>query len=468
LSNDAPLLSDLQREPGLLTGGSSASRSKREHQYAERHSHGWHGGGTAALLLSAAAGASSAFSPVLGVGLLVLLFACLVGAVAPGVLAAAALSASFLTYRVGPVFASISLADLVLFFALVALAKPIVGAMRSKELRLLLIVAMAYLGVMVVPVLANPSSAAFVEYAHRAFLIAGSIMTGAACSRLCREMLALRIFLLVAVVFSVAAVFQALMSDGGPAYPLGVTKNHAGGLIAIAILLLLLLPTLIGRQLRFVSLAALFSGLAATQARAGILALALGVVYVCTFDSSSRRRLLFPLLVGGVLAAVSISSLEAEQDVPADVALSSATERLSFWEHAATDWMRRPFIGNGLKYYVNPEFNFPVPYTSEFPDGGPPNPHNIVMQTLAESGLLGLLALLLFVGGLIYALRRVGGRFALPGQAVLLATAFMGVFDIFWLAGRTLVPFFIVGVAFYEAAKVDGGRDCQREVAVQS
>ncbi|MDD7966807.1 O-antigen ligase family protein [Actinomycetospora lemnae] len=396
------------------------------------------------FLAAALAGVVSSISAlgalVLGVGLSTIL----VGVFWPGMLAALVLPVAFLTYRVGPESLSISVADLALLVVLATLATRVAVV---RGLTLLWLVLSLYLALMAAPVLAHPTLGAIAEYAHRVFLVVGSVLAGAICANRRGQIVALRLFILVAVTFSIAADVQAFSLEGGPAYPLGVTKNHAGGLISIGILLLLLLPRMLPRAPRLLALGVLFSGLLSTQARAGIIALAVGVAYVCVVSAAQRRRLMFPLIGGGILAVTSVLSLEAEQEVPADVSLSSTTERLSYWEHALGDWSRAPFLGNGLKYYLDPEVNFPVPFTEEFPDGGPPNPHNILVQTLAESGVVGLLAFVGLVIGVVGVVRRGKGEYALAAEATLLATVFMGAFDIFWLAGRTVVPFFLVGVA---------------------
>ena len=119
-----------------------------------------------------------------------------------------ALPATFAYYRVGPDSIDLSLADVTLGVALLA-ALPFVP-WRAPTLRAALKVLAAYLLVLAIPVLAEPSARAFAEWGHRAFLVGGSIVVGATIAATGRTQRALRWFLATAAVVAVAAIIDAL------------------------------------------------------------------------------------------------------------------------------------------------------------------------------------------------------------------------------------------------------------------
>jgi polysaccharide biosynthesis protein PslJ len=377
---------------------------------------------------------------------------------APGLLVATVLPASFMTYRAGP----LSVADLVLVVVLVAAAATGIVPLADRRLQAALVVAGCYLAVLALVTVASPTTVAVLELGHRAVLVIGAIAVGAAAAQLGVVELSVKLLVLTGAFYATVALLEAL-ALGSPAYPLGVTKNHAGGIMAVGVLILLAEPS-IGRRVWLYFFAPLLTaGLLATQSRAGIIALVTGLALLCIRNRAMRRRLLLPIAIGGVLAATTLTSLLQDREIAPEVALSSVVERIGYWEQAIHDWQREPLLGNGLRYYLEPENGFPVPFTDEFPDGAPPHPHNLVVEALAESGIVGTLGLALLAVGTLVVVRRCRGPFALTAEAVVVATLVVGLFDLFWLAGRTVIPFFMVGVATVCAAR--GAAEARRAEA---
>jgi O-antigen ligase len=400
--------------------------------------------------IAVACGLTAPFSPAAAVAVGVLAGFGLVAATAPGVVVALVLPASLLTYRVGP----LSIADLVLVGAVAVAIGAGLVPLEDKRLRAALAVASVGLGFFAIVTLASPTSTAVLEFGHRAALLIGSLLLGAAAARLDVVGLAIKLLAVTGAVYATAAIVQALVLAGSPAYPLGVTKNHAGGILAVTVLILLVEPTL-GRGV-WLGLVTplLIAGLIATQSRAAILALLIGLAYACLRDRGLARRLLLPAITGAVLSVASLLSLEREREVSEDIALSSTGERLRFWEQAVQDWIREPVYGNGLRYYLDPAYGYPMPVTDEFPAGAPPHPHNLGLEALAESGLVGTVGLLVILLGTLTVAARCMGKFGLAAQVVVVGTFVIGAFDLFWLAGRTVVPFFMVGAACVYASRV--------------
>jgi O-antigen ligase len=225
--------------------------------------------------------------------------------------------------------------------------------------------------------------------------------------------------------------------------------------MAVTVLVLLVEPT-VGRGvwLKLVT-PLLVAGVIATQSRAAVIALLIALAYACLRDRGLARRLILPMIASVVLAVASALSLEREREVSDDIALSSANERIKFWEEAAHDWGREPLFGNGLRYYLDPVYGFPRPANDEFPTGGPPHPHNLALEALAESGLVGTVGLLVILVGTFVVATRCSQRFGLAAQLVVVATFVIGAFDLFWLAGRSVIPFFLVGAACAYASRAE-------------
>jgi len=151
-------------------------------------------------------------------------------------------------------------------------------------------------------------------------------------------------------------------------------------------------------------------GLVTSISRGAVLAVLAGLGYVALRASHHRRR----LLVFAVLVAAAFPFLpeaffarfrNLNQEMRGTVALSrrvGLTERGYFNKAGIRIWKAHPILGVGLGnygfYYILPEFNPGRRGSTKLP------PHNLYVQALAETGIVGFLVLCwwIFLAGLNY------------------------------------------------------------------
>ena len=190
-----------------------------------------------------------------------------------------------------------------------------------------------------------------------------------------------------------------------------------------------------------------------TYSRGVLVALAALVVVL------ARSRRAWPLIVGAAMA-VALLAPAAWQDRVADVGSLDRPEiatRLDFWDAAVSMFQAHPLLGVGLN-------NFDVAYVSLertgrsfLPGAGlaaPETAHNLYLNTLAEQGLVGIVALVLLVlaaGRLALDLRRSddprvrGFGLGLLGVGVALLTS--NLFDVTFVDPKTsILAWTIIGV----------------------
>jgi O-antigen ligase len=110
----------------------------------------------------------------------------------------------------------------------------------------------------------------------------------------------------------------------------------------------------------------------------GVLALVLGGVAVLYLLGSGEA----PLTLQRLQKALAMAF---EEDARAPISLGA--DRLDYWPAAVAAWLEAPFAGHGIS-------GFNVWYRGQELEGA--HPHNILLQTLADLGLVGLVLLLLF------------------------------------------------------------------------
>jgi hypothetical protein len=354
--------------------------------------------------------------------------------------------AVFAYLRVSGAGADVSLSDLVLVVTTIV-ALPYVP-WRSRTLRRILLTIAVYQLLMLVTVAAAPDARALFEWLHRASLLGGSFVVGAAVANLGRSRHAVSMFLLVGAVVAVVAVGTTLTNGFAPAYPLGMGKNHAGGLLAMALAVTFTgpRPLLPSRRLLGPLRMVLFAGILASQSRGAMTALVVGLVLWAVLARPKMLR--SPLLVLGALtvtmtmAVVVTLSIQAESRQP-DTPYSAISSRRIANEAAKAVWEEHPLFGAGLRYFRAPGYQLNVPGLSGFNI----EVHNVVYSTLAESGLIGLVALTVLLGRAITILGRLRTELA-ASAIVLLSMKFVhGMVDIYWVAGTQTLPWLFVGLA---------------------
>jgi O-antigen ligase len=356
---------------------------------------------------------------------------------APALVVIAAVPASFALGRVSAGRIEMSFADVALTGAAVAairFVQPIYPRMR-----ILLLGVVAFQAILALVVIATPTPPAVFEWVHRIVLVAGAISVGVALERTGSTVWALRTFLATAVVFALDATRVAVTGGFQPAYPFGLQKNSAGLLFALGLLVLLIGPRLaaVGRARAPVAVALLF-GLMATRSRGAIVALLIvGVIWAVRSGRVTRAA---PLYLAAALALVAVvyvtteSEIERVRENPNLERFQGVGSRVATNQRAMEIWREDPVFGAGIRYFRDPSF-------------GIIEPHNLVLHTLTEGGIVGLVAHGVLFSAAFVSLRRLAfdaAKLALYAIALRVVAA---LFDIFWVAGSGPLPWIFVGIA---------------------
>jgi O-antigen ligase len=195
--------------------------------------------------------------------------------------------------------------------------------------------------------------------------------------------------------------------------------------------------------------------------RTAWLAVGLALIFVLPI---ARTKALVRLAAASVVVVVAVSSLPQlvpMMDLRVSTAISSGgAGRVSIWADGIAIIERHPLAGVGFGGFPNAfaaqelgyEFDSLVPFTF---GGIGRNPHSIYIRVLAETGLIGLILWLLFVGKLIAQSARRG----IPSylNLVMVVLMIVGVFQdvllskVFWLP---LAYFAGLGASAHERPRV--------------
>ncbi|MDQ4144872.1 MAG: O-antigen ligase family protein, partial [Actinomycetota bacterium] len=375
----------------------------------------------------------------------------------PSMVLLAVLPSAFIPTRVGPGWGDMSLADAILVLGIVT-AVPRIRSLQGDVGRLVQLVAL-YLVALIPVLVSSLTFTAIFEWTHRAALLGGGLLVGVTIARLRQEQPATLLFLLMAAAISVAACITALLTGFGPAFPLGISKNHTGGLIIVGLLILAAAPIMLSARTSTLLATVLFAGLLATRSRAAMLALFLGMAFLLFRRRGNIReaRVLVLVAAAGGAVFVSLVSLTAEQALPSTTRISSLSVRAELSRVAYDYWRGAPILGQGIRYYRDEErFEFPEPLAGQslYGDDEKPHPHNLLLEVLSESGVEGLLATAVLLVGAVVVIVRSRSLWADAAGAALIATIALGSLDVFWVAGRTTVPWVLLGIS----AATNGGR----------
>jgi O-Antigen ligase len=230
-------------------------------------------------------------------------------------------------------------------------------------------------------------------------------------------------------------------------WPLGVVagqKNPVGQMIANAILVLVGVKAL----RRYVVCAAiLVPGLVLTVSKGAILATAIGLIVILSFQRARAGTVLRKV---AVLAAVAFAAYAA---LPPSLqsrlttltpgvgsvgayALHTRQQYAKDAEHiiAAHRW-----IGIGVGNYLAGD-----PYQGTQTT----DPHDVLLLQAAEGGYVLAIAFALLIGGSFLALRKMGEVDVTAAAAgVLVATVVHGLVDVYWVRGTPILSWLLVGMA---------------------
>ena len=140
------------------------------------------------------------------------------------------------------------------------------------------------------------------------------------------------------------------------------------------------------------------------------------------------------LLMTGAAIAVTEGQVIRARDNPGTSQFYGLGAREVTYGQALTFWTHDPLVGAGLRY-----FRDPVLQTSE--------PHDVIVETLAESGVIGLMALAILLSATWLALRGLTSELARLARCLLVMEFVAGLVDIYWVAGRGSFPWMFVGMA---------------------
>ncbi|MGY2083211.1 O-antigen ligase family protein [Blastococcus sp. SYSU DS0539] len=304
-----------------------------------------------------------------------------------------------------------------------------------------------YQAILLIPVVVHPTPDAVIDWAHRFFLMAGGLLVGSELARSASRARALRVFVYTCAAMGGLSAVQAVLTAFDPVYPLGISKNLAGEVLAAGVLV----GVAVGKEVLgsataqawAVSLAGV--GLLATQSRGAWLGLGAALVIWFVYSRPSRR-VVFAMAVVAVGASSYIATSLASESGLENSRQTSSLESRQYFEQIALGYFEdSPIVGQGIRYYLDPAFDFPVPLDG---DGvARASPHNVIVETLSESGLVGLAAFSFLIGHTGVVLLRCRTAFSMLALSSLLGNLVHGLVDIYWLAGSLTVVWVLIGLA---------------------
>lgn len=350
------------------------------------------------------------------------------------VLTIAVMPSMWLGYRLPFAGGIVSVSDAFMYVGAVIAA--LLLDWRQTRLAALIAPFSVFAGTSLLTVMLAGTSFGLVEWGHRVVMLVAAVMIGALLRQRDRLELSVLLFLLVSVMIGLEAIRERLLSPNLPAYPFGIQKNYAGGLFGLSVLIALFWPGGFGISPRIRAAAALLFmvGLAASGSR-GAAGSTIGVAVVLIALRQSRtgvRRLLLAASAG-VLVYSGFAGYElGRREIALGAVHSPDAVRLIQTQLALATWQQSPIFGAGLLAYRNV---------------GQIDPHNVLVLTLEESGVVGVIALAILLGGTALQLVRGGNELAWLAIAMMSARFLHGLVDVYWVHGTGPMPWLVVGAA---------------------
>ncbi|MDQ3679837.1 MAG: O-antigen ligase family protein [Actinomycetota bacterium] len=382
-----------------------------------------------------AAGVLALDRPALAVGVAVLVLVAVLASTDPLSVAVLAVLGVWITRRGGAGGLDISGSDALLAVATFA-SVPFVPWSRPS-LRRVLAAVVVFEAVLFVTVLAHPSAAGLFEWGHRLFLTGGAVVVGAALAHHGRTRPVLSAFLAVTALVGAAVAAASVTVGGGSAEILGFHKNFIGSMMLAGLAVSHLAPSSTGFS-RFqlaVAKGLCAAGLLGSQSRGAIIALLAALVVAVVRSGHIRRRSapLFVILVP--LALFAFFSLRSQVEQREEGETSSITERDRLRDQGLEAWRESPVFGQGMRFFERGELELRS------------DPHNVVVGSLSETGVVGLAALVGLLAATVRVTWRLPNEVALAALTIVVARFVHGLFDIYWVAATQTLPWLIVGMA---------------------
>lgn len=354
----------------------------------------------------------------------------------PVLLAVAAFPATLLVQRAGGggAGASLSLSDVVLIIAFVAVL-PKVRWGVARYLRAALVPAFGYELITVPTILAHPNVHDSLEWGHRLEMMGGALIVGWVVGVSGRAKQAATALLVGCVILAALAMEHSAVLHFQPAQWGEYQKNYIGSMMWAGAIMAHLNPPWLGVPRRLATFAKYMCilGLLAAQSKQGIIALVAMVLLAAVMQPSVRRRskwllaTLVPVLVAGyVMLASGIARSAQFNTVAIRTTAFSAEMRV---------WLLDPVFGQGMRWFYLPHF------------AGYIQPPDILLETLTDAGLLGVLATVVLLAGSVRVLRRLPRAVGTLAIVLVVGRVVQAIFDVYWVSAATTLPWLVAGMA---------------------
>lgn len=365
-------------------------------------------------------------------------------------------------YRVGGGAIDLSVSDAALALAGIA---GVVFAPRpfSRDLRNLLWLNALYQFATLFTVLANPFTANVIEWFHAWVLVSGALIVGWTIGSRGHGRLGINLLLAACLLLAVLTIAQAVLQyakgDFSPVYlewPFGMHKNFVGTVLAFAAITAYARPQWLrwSKTFGMTVFAVLVAGLVVTQSRQAILGLGVALVVVAFRQDPARRRSRLILLA--VIPAVILVATVVKDQVESQNQFNSVFTRLNWFSETFEFWTRSPWVGHGLRFWY--QEGSAIGY----------QPPNAFLEVLASAGLVGLVAFVVMMAGMLIVVWRMDPRFGILASAVLISRLVQSQLDLFWVSVQVSVPFVIIGICLGAAAHATATESSVGDAAAHS
>ena len=408
------------------------------------------------MLFAFAVGGASQRSPALGVAIALGVLLLGVSAVQPAALPIVAVPLIVVSTRIGTEGLDLSVSDAALGLASVT---ALIFTFRpfSPPLRTLLWLNAGYQLVTLLTVTATPQLANTVEWFHAWMLVSGALIVGWTIGRAGYAKFAVRLLVAILGMLAVSALVQALTQYGHGDFsavylrwPIAMHKNALGTLLTFGATIAYARPAWLDyRRWQSTGLFLLLTaGMLVTQSRQAIISMAVALLVLALRRGGGARRRRPEVIVFVVVPILVLVATMVRDQVRSGNRFNSVFQRVTWFQDAISFWSTSPWLGHGLRFwYYNPTL--------------PIQPPNAELEVLTSSGVVGLVAFLIMMVGVLVVLWRLDPAFGTLAFVLVLARLVQGQLDLFWAAVQVPLPFLIAGICLAlqdQADSRDAGR----------